>query len=1005
MALLVLLMLWVGAAAAYQAHGKGQYVHQRWLEANETPIPIVSIAQGSDGFIWLATGDGLFRFDGVRFEKLEAEQPAKNEAPSAVLVTRSGDVWVALESSHRFAVYRQGLLRVLHQPAAPSRIREMVEGADGAIWALTSKYNAEILRFKGGRWRTFNASDGLPESNASHMILAKDGSLWVAGSAGVAWLKPGAERFEVHRTDSSARVSEDPAGRIWISDGTGTYVVSSLQAAGTEIDAAARFNTGDMDIRGAPLFDRDGNLWVATRSHGVQRFQGVSRTYASEAVTPEGFTSQDGLSSDIVHAIFEDREGSLWVGTERGLDRFRAGTLVQDPALRNPARFGDKLLAAKDGTVYIGQAKTIFRARQHGPPEPIVQTAEEPEGLCEDHAGRLWVALRSEILIWSSSGGRRIPRPDQGARHNFVYDCAFDAQGRYWMSSAGGGVHRHEQGRWKKMFDGGSNPDFYPTTMTATPNGGVVFQSGDRLIWENDVGRVITRLKFGDAKLQVLTLQRSGDHIYIAGAFGVSRWVRGEQSTAWTREISPDIRINGIVETPSGDVWLAYPQALVKLTPLELNHAFADRTLPLPGFSIGRGDGLANRPHSHSQRSMVQGGDGRLWIATQAGTLWMDPSRIARNTIPPGVVITSFKDDVSAQRDPIQPRVRPATSKIEIDFSVLSFVDQQRLEVRYRLEGFDKEWVYPGLRRQAFYTNLPPGTYRFVVSAANSDGVPSPLPATLEFEIPKTFFQSVWFLLLCALLVMAALFFIHRFRVAQEAGRVKACLEERNAERERISRELHDTLLQGVMGLILRFQAVANRITHEPSLRSQLESALSLADAVVADARRHVGDLRGSRDAEDLLPMMERIVADAQFATRLPVRILVEGRQRPLHPLVSMEIGKILGEALLNASQHSSASSAEIAIGFELRHLAVRFRDDGVGIPPDVVSLGHREGHYGLVGMRERAERIGGTLSIISGAGQGTEVTLVLPGKLAYSRRSHKRMRWSFRAPWRKSNE
>ena len=991
---------------AEQAQVLGRYVHQRWLEGAGTPVPVASMAQGRDGFLWLATGDGLFRFDGIRFERLDAQAPLRNDPPSTLLMTRSGDVWISFEASHRFAFYSRGTLRLVDGPPAPNRVVGMVEGQDGAIWALTSNYNAEVLRLKDGVWQTFNARHGLPQSNAAHMVMGRDGTLWVAGSEGVAWLPPGAETFRFLRTESSARVSQDPHGTIWLSDKTGTYPIAMVGKPGVPADTTTRFPTGDLDIRGAPVFDRHGNLWVATRYKGLKLFPRSNPYGIEDEALPESFTSQQGLSSDVTNGLFEDREGNLWVSTEGGLDRLRAATLVRDPTFSSPARFGDKLLAGADGTVYIGQANTIFKVPPHGEPEPIIRDIVEPEAICEAHDGAVWVALRHEILVWSPDGIReRIERPDRKARHNIAYDCAVDATGSFWISAAGGGVHRYREGRWEQVFEGGEDADFYPTTLTTTVAGSVVFQSGDRLLWAKETGLSTTRLHFGDSQLKVLTLQPAGKSLYVAGAFGLTRYVDGKPETAWSPDISPGSRINGLAETPGGDLWLAYPRMLVRMSATELEHAFRNRKLPPPNFALGRADGLTSRPHSHSQRAMVRGGDGRLWIATESGTLWMDPSDIVRDQTIPGVAITALRTEALAYRDPILVRLPPATPKIEIDYAALSFIDQQRVSVRYRLEGFDQDWVYPGQRRQAFYTNLSPGKYRFQVMAANMEGKWNPSPASLEFEIPKTFYQSGWFLLLCMATVLTILFALHRLRIIQAGNRIRARLEERNAERERIARELHDTLLQGVMGLILRFQAVANRMPRDADLGKKLDTALAAADAVVVDARNRVRDLRGADEAADLLATLRRVAGETPFSPPMSVRMLIEGQPRTLHPLVSAETVKIFSEALLNVAHHSRASSVEIAVGFESRQLAIRLRDDGVGIPALVLEAGHKDGHFGLVGMRERAERMGGSLNITSVTSQGTEVTLLIPARLAYGRRSLRKVAWWKRFIGKKRND
>ena len=973
------------ATRAEEPRRLAQYSHQRWMEGSEAPFPVVAMAQGRDGFLWLATGEGLFRFDGLRFERVAAAADGQqHDLPSALLVTRAGEVWTNFESTHRFAVYRGGVLRLVDGPPAQSRITVMVEGADGAIWALTANYDAEVLRYLDGQWDAFDAADGLPRSNAAALLAAADGAIWIACGTGVMRLAPGGHRFEPASAVHDARLSQDPAGRVWLSEARGSYPVTGPGGIGLPAAPVPHLPAVEAEIRGAPLFDREGNLWIATRYAGVRRFAAAAKLRA-EAAGMESFTRRDGLSSDVPNQLMEDREGNVWVGTEAGVDRFHPATLIAEPLLSSPAAFGDKLLEGADGSVYIGEARTIYRVRPGGAPQVLVSGVAEPQSLCEAPDGALWIGLASEIAIWSDGRLRSIERPDRRANHNIIYDCAFDAQGGYWISAAGGGVHRYREGRWETLLEPGSRADFYPTTMVASPRGGVVVQAGDRLHWFEAGGHASTALDVGNNALKVLTLYPTADAILAAGAFGLSR-LRGETvETAWSGDRSPRNRISGIVQTPAGDTWLAYPRSLVRLRPPEFERALREGAFPPPSLTLGRNDGLTSRPHSHTQRSLVRGGDGRLWVATETGTLWMDPSHIVRNAVAPGIAITATGADGEMHRDPVALELPPATSTIEIDFAISSLSDPAGVKARYRLDGFDQDWIDPGTRRQAFYTNLPPGAYRFRVVAANADGVWNREGATVGFRIPPTFYQSGWFFLLCAVGVLAVLGLAYRWRVAQLKERFRSRLEERVGERERIARELHDTLLQGVQGLILRFQAVAERISVEEESRHRLEAALVAADEVVADARDRVRDLRGSGDTGDLYAIVEQLVAAAPFDPPIPVRVVVEGRQQPLDPLVAAEILRIVREALLNIAHHARATSAEIAIGFEARYLAIRLRDDGIGLPAHVLARGEKEGHYGLLGMRERADRIGGTLAISTTRDGGTEVALEVPAELAFA--------------------
>jgi signal transduction histidine kinase len=526
---------------------------------------------------------------------------------------------------------------------------------------------------------------------------------------------------------------------------------------------------------------------------------------------------------------------------------------------------------------------------------------------------------------------------------------------------------------------------FLPTSMLSDDRGRIVVQWNDRLLSRFDgAARHSIPLPFGGYEPEVVSLYTgSPGALFAAGWFGLAR-LRGDAFKSISARRMPVFSgVNGMVQTPDGVMWLAGPAGIMRVSSAGLERAFADPGYTLPVLVFGAADGLASRPHSHSRHSIVRGGDGRLWIATQTGTIWLDPDSIVRSRTPPKVAISALSAD-RVYHDPTTVRLPAGTSNVEIDFAVMSFSNPSGARVRYRMEGQDPAWVDAGTRRQAFYTNLAPGDYRFRLIAANEAGVWTDRGATLQLVIPPTFTQSRWFLLLCVLVALALVWGLLRWRYAQATRRLRTRLEERIGERERIARDLHDTLLQGVQGLVFTVQAVADRLAGNDPNRSSLESALDQADDVIRDGRERVRALRGREDVADLASVIRAVVDACPLDPSVETCVTIEGRPRATHPYVVSEISLIAAEALRNVAHHARASKVEVSIGFERRRLTIRIRDDGAGIPDGVLRDGEREGHFGLIGMRERAERIGGAFKIANRADGGAEVTVTLAARLAY---------------------
>jgi signal transduction histidine kinase/ligand-binding sensor domain-containing protein len=999
-ALIMEMLLAVAVSAFGAARPLAHYTHQRWSEESDSPRPIAAVAQGSRGYIWIASATGLFRFDGLRFEMISVGVDlVEHGAPSAILVRRNGEVWTNFERSHRFAVYREGQLHFLDAPAAPHRVSAMQEAQDGTIWVLTEEIGMPLMRFRNGQWTSFGRAAGAPVDNPFSMVVTRQGTVWVSFTGSVARLESDGRQFEFvrHKQGATGRLSIDPQERIWLTERDGTYPITGPGGRGHPPPLRHAYATDAAQIRGWPMFDRDGGLWIATYYDGLQHVaqpdERGAASIAEASARVERFTVRDGLSSNATTQPFQDADGNIWFGTQSGLDRFWPATVRFEPQLADPASFGDLLLRASDGSVYIGEASTVYRVRPGKDPEPILKTRVEPRTLCEAPDGAIWIGTNDkEVVIWQEGRTRRI---GQRAPLSFtIYDCAFDAHGDYWITASLGGMARFRNGRWEKMF-GPAGGAFVPKSMITDARGRLFVHWNDRTLRELDGdAQQAFPIPFGTYQPYdvILHSERAPDALFVAGRFGLAELRDGRFQTLYARHAPLFSDLKGMVRTADGDMWFAGPGGIMRMMAAELERAFVAPDQPLSMQVFDAADGLRSLPHTHSRHAIVQGGDGRLWIATQTGTAWLDPADISTSASPPRVAVGALSAD-QLYRDPSSLKLPAGTSNIQIDFGVLAFSNPRSARVRYRIAGQDADWVEAGTRRQAFYTNLAPGTYNFRVIAANGDGVWNLEGAAVTFEIPPTFFQSRWFLALCTLLALIPLSLLYRMRLAQLSHRMahdfNLRLDERVHERTRIARELHDTLLQSFQGLMLRFQSARDLLPGRPAdAVAALDGALDRADQAIAEGRDAIQNLRSSTAApaelaQAITNLAEELTKDPQEGSAT-FRMSVEGSPRELHPIVRDDIHRIAREALRNAFRHAQADHIEAEVTYGARELRVRIRDDGTGIDRHRVSAGVA-GHWGLTGMRERAVQIGARLTLFSEVGAGTEIELRIPGSLAYS--------------------
>jgi len=358
------------------------------------------------------------------------------------------------------------------------------------------------------------------------------------------------------------------------------------------------------------------------------------------------------------------------------------------------------------------------------------------------------------------------------------------------------------------------------------------------------------------------------------------------------------------------------------------------------------------------------------------------------NVTPPPVQVEAIVADRKSYLPQRGLQLPELTRDLEIDYTALSFAVPRKVKFRYILEDHDVRWQEPGTRRQAFYNDLRPGHYRFRVIACNNEGVWNEAGASLGFEILPAYYQTTWFRALCIGAFFGLLWALYHLRVRQLQQKFAMVVEARVDERTRIARELHDTVLQSLHGLLMSFQRAANLLPDRPvEAKQRLEGAIDQATQAIAEGREAVQGLRSSTVVTNDLAVAIQTLGEElaqQNGHDAPLfEVAVEGTPCGLNPILRDDVYRIAGEALRNAFHHANARRIEVEIQYDKNHLRLRVRDDGKGLDSEVFTEG-RSGHWGLQGMRERAKLLGGQLEVWSEQDSGTEIQLSIPASIAY---------------------
>jgi signal transduction histidine kinase/ligand-binding sensor domain-containing protein len=858
----------------------------------------------------------------------------------------------------------------------------------GVMWATTTW---GLMRLRDGVWHDVRQELNLASEYVKTLRVSRDGTLWIVIGHDVMYLPPGQPVFvaaNIQTGDGDVSFVEAPDGALWLADERlGVRAVYAPNASPSRSWTALR------DARNEALYgrliDRDGTLWTASAS-GIHRVKDVAHLldpHGAATASRDAFSTADGLTAPYAQAFLEDREGNVWIGTASGLDRFRESRVTPVDLPRGANGYG--IAAAENGKVFVvvDFVDSVFAVT---PPSTVAVVNGMPhvQAAYRDADGVIWLGGRG--MLWHSSGPSAAPKwtavtlPIDRDNADFypVQALGKDRLGRLWVSVVRGGIMRLETSRRWTQF--GSNASL---SLATGADGRVWFGFPKNRIQMRDEHDVVRDFSARDGLDlgNVLAIQATAKNVWAGGELGLAHFDGQRFHAVMRRGGAPFPTVSGIASTPDGDLWVSTSEGAIRVAAEDVQRVAQSPGYPVRAELLDFLDGMPGTPNAmRPLPSVVAGTDGRVWFAGSKGIAWIDPKNVARNTLAPHVDLQSIVVDGKTYAPQAGLELPNKPHDVQISYTALSLSIPERVQFRYQLRA-GEPWQDAGSRRTAYFTDLSPGDYTFRVSASNNDGVWNEAGASIAFTIPPAFYQTRGFYVLCVVACLAILTVAYRVRVRQVAAQVRGRLEERLAERERIARDLHDTLLQGMQGLIWRFQAASDRIPPDEPARQLMEQSLDRADKLLEESRDKVKDLRPA--ASDVADLAQALAAEGeQFAQLHPAKfgVSVQGAPRDLHPIVREE-GFLIGrEAMTNAFRHADAATIEAEVTYGDGALHIRIRDDGRGIGEAVLDAGGRPGHFGLLGMRERAQKLGAHLEVWSKPGAGTEIDLRVPAQVAY---------------------
>lgn len=957
------------------------YHHTRWTADEGAPPAIHTMAQTSDGWLWLGTLDGLYRFDGLQFSRypLPSGLGLNRNLIRYLHAGRRGELYIGRSAEGMSVLHPDGRLQDLPPVPAPGALIDALGiDADGSVWIISKG----IHRLEQGRWRTIQSGADWDAYDARDFQLDGQGRLWLSREGSTWRLDRQSLRFE-RVLDRGGDLLPAPDGRLWLMADDDELLPLDGPGARPLPGYAMAFGTGQ--------FAPDGSLWTLGCADRPCVLPQAARRRAGFRVAAPGRAAADAplqMSGKTLSTLLVDREGATWVSSEGGLDRFRRKRVL-------PTDLGGKGIAyslAADGAGRMWAAHAATGQMWQLLPEQAVPV--QPRGpvtvLARDPAGVLLVGGRRSIWRGGPAGADELPLPPgpDGKPVDRRLMGILDDGKVLWTAAPDLGLLGWKDGAWQPGAKFRLPRKIYQSALAGP--GQLWLATGDGELFHYDLALDATRAPIDIRALGMTAAIFPETELVLSGDNGTGVVRGGALHMLRAHDANVLRNVSGMVTTADGDRWLNGVAGLVHVRAEDWKRSIANPALPLRYEVFDGLDGYPGRAVFENRWRSAWSTDGRnLWLAATGGVVRVDTANLERNRIAPTPVILSLSAGkevfVPAGPDRPTPRLAPGTERLRIDFTSPSLRMPERVRFEYMLEGVDSGWQDAGTRRTTSYTSVRPGDYVFRLRAINEDGVRSATQAQLRFSVEPTLWQTMSFKLLAAALAAVLLFLAYRYRVRYLTKRVAERMHVRMAERERIARTLHDGFLQTVQSLVLRVDAIASGLPREAAARGQLEQVLGHARRALGEGREHLQELRSldSGQPEDLL---EDSIAQLRAAhPGIALALRSGGPRRRLATGIGDEVAAIAREAMHNACVHAAATRAETSLEYQPERLVLTVSDDGRGIDAGVLRAGAADGHWGLVGMRERAERIGASLAIETGGRAGTVVRLTVPGARAYA--------------------